>query len=155
MSCCPCGGRTRGLGGDRVKGLPVAAVGAPMALTLLIGAGFSADADTEVEAGVNVAGLPPLSRGLLPLVGGGLHAHCPELPALWVLAETQAESGWSPHGFSTAGAAGLLQLTPATWVAAGGGGGAWSRSARPLPGHPVWDPSAHLQVAVRWMCGNL
>src|SRR3954469_7310551 len=112
MSCCPCGGRTRGLGGDRVKGLPVAAVGAPMALTLLIGAGFAADAETEVEAGVNVAVLPQLARDLLPVLEGELHAHCPELPALWVLAETQAESGWDPHAFSTAGAAGLLQLTP-------------------------------------------
>src|SRR4051794_5267568 len=116
MSCRPCGRRTRGLGGEQVKGLPVAAVAAPIALTLLIGAGFSTDADTQVEAGVNVDVLPQLARDLLPVLEGELHAHCPDLPALWVLAETQAESGWDPHAFSTAGAAGLLQLTPATWA---------------------------------------
>jgi hypothetical protein len=142
-------------GGNRVKGLSVAALAAPMALTVLIGAGFSADVDTEVEAGVNAEALPPLARDLLPVLEGELHAHCPDLPALWVLAETQAESGWNPHAFSNAGAAGLLQLLPGTWVAVGGQGGAWPRSARPTERHPVWDPKTHLRVAVRWMCGNL
>src|SRR4051794_31389735 len=138
-----------------MNGAWTSVVASPLALTLFIGAGFDEEVDAAPETGINVSALPGLARQLLPELTQDLRAACPELPTLWVLAETQAESGWNPDAFSSAAAAGLLQLTPATWVAAGGAGGAWSRSTRPLPRHPVWNPSAHLQVAVRWMCGNL
>src|SRR5215213_2472662 len=128
---------------------------APLALTLLIGAGFSSDGEAQPEAGINSAALPSLARQLLPHLAADLASQCPDLPVLWVLAETQAESSWNPRAYSAAGAAGLLQMMPATWIQAGGNGAAWSPSTRPAATHPVWNPSVHLQVAIGWMCGNL
>src|SRR5215218_10348044 len=111
-----------------MNGAWTAVVASPLALALFIGAGFGEQVDAEPEAGINVSALPGLARELLPELTQDLRAACPELPTLWMLAETQAESGWDPHAFSRAGAAGLLQLLPATWVAGGGAGGAWSES---------------------------
>ena len=109
----------------------------------------------RVTAGVNLAAVPALARQMLPFLQQRLDADCPELPALWVVAETEAESGWDPHAFSPAGAAGLLQFMPGTWVSAGGPGGSWPTSARPPSSHPVWDPATHLAIAVPFMCANL
>src|SRR5215213_6803005 len=128
---------------------------APLALTLLIGAGFSSDGEAQPEAGINSAALPSLARQLLPQLADDMASQCPDLPVLWVLAETQAESGWNPRAYSTAGAAGLLQMMPATWRQAGGKGAAWPPSTGPASTHPVWNPRVHLQVALGWMCGNL
>lgn len=43
-------------------------------------------------------------------------------------------------------------MLPGSWIEAGGGAG-WT--ARPDPGHPVWDPATHLRIAIPWMCGHL
>ena len=138
-----------------MKGLVAAMAAAPVALTLLFGAGFDAESSDQAEVGINVAALPPLARQMLPALAQDLQATCPELPALWVLAEVQAESSWDPRSFSSAGAAGLLQLLSSTWADAGGAGGTWTVSSPPPAGHPVWDPAQHLAVALPWMCGNL
>src|SRR4051794_9045954 len=69
----------------------------PLTFTLLIGAGFGSDGEAPPEAGINSAALPPLARQLLPQLGADLASECPDLPVLWVLAETQAESGWNPR----------------------------------------------------------
>src|SRR3954452_14133632 len=100
----------------------LAVAAAPLALALLIGAGFSSDGEAPPEAGINSAALPSLARQLLPQLAAELARTCPDLPVLWVLAEAQAESGWNPHAYSAAGAAGLLQMMPATWRQAGGNG---------------------------------
>ena len=112
----------------------VAAAAAPVALTLLLGAGFSAQDDAQAaltSLGVDPAAVPAQARALLPFLQQTLTRDCPDLPALWVVAETQAESGWDPRAFSPAGAAGLLQLMPGTWVEAGGAGGTWPTAPRP------------------------
>ena len=139
-----------------------AVAAAPVGLVVLLGAGFASQDDAAQAsvtagrtAGVNVDALPALARQMLPLLQRHLDAECPELPALWMLAETQAESGWDPRAFSPAGAAGLLQFMPGSWTAAGGPGGAWPTSALPPSDHPVWDPATHLAIAVPFMCANL
>lgn len=128
----------------------------PLALMLLLGAGFAAqdDATSTTAVGIDVRALPPLARDVLPFLEQTLRSDCPDLPALWVVAQVQAESSWSPHAFSPAGAAGLLQMMPGTWREAAGAGGAWAGS-RPPAGHPVWDPRQHLPTAIGWMCANL
>jgi hypothetical protein len=128
-------------------------------LALLVGAAFSAQDDAAAAmpaiVGINDLALPAQARSLLPFLEEALAARCPALPALWVVAETEAESGWNPMADSSAGAASLLQMMPVTWVEAGGAGGSWSTSSRPTPDHPVWDPHQHLPVAISWMCANL
>lgn len=136
----------------------MAAAAAPAALTVLLGAGFSAQDDAQASlasVGVDPAAIPAEARAVLPFLKQTLMDTCPDLPALWVVAETQAESGWDPRAFSPAGAAGLLQLMPGTWVEAGGDGGRWPTSTPPPPSHPVWEPRTHLTVAIGWMCANL
>jgi Transglycosylase SLT domain len=144
-----------------VKGLWVVAA-APVGLVVLLTAGFAAQDDAAEAsvtvgsaAGVNVHAVPALARQMLPLLQRHLDAECPELPALWVIAETQAESGWNPRAFSPAGAAGLLQFMPGSWTAAAGPGGAWPTSTPPPSDHPVWHPATHLAIAVPFMCANL
>ncbi|GAA4964467.1 hypothetical protein GCM10023225_04460 [Kineococcus glutinatus] len=103
---------------------------------------------------LNVEALPPAGRQWIETAEAVRAASCPELPLTWLAAEVQAESGWDPHASSPAGAAGLLQAMPATWVAAGGGTG-WSAGGRPPAEHDVWQPQRHLEVVLPWMCGNL
>nr|WP_276610891.1 lytic transglycosylase domain-containing protein [Kineococcus siccus] len=76
------------------------------------------------------------------------------MPLSWLVAEVQAKSGWDPRAYSTAGAAGLLQLMPSTWVEGGGETG-WDADESPEPAHPVWDPARHFAIALPWMCRNL
>ena len=137
---------------------------APVAITMLIGAGLTAELEDTADAasgvGINAAAIPPLARQMLPVLQAALDRDCPDLPAVWVIAQVQAESNWNPRTYSPAGAAGLLQLLPASWVEAGGHGGAWpvhstEPNSGPDAGHPVWEPATHLQVAVRWMCTHL
>ncbi len=127
----------------------------PLVLFLAIGFELQRPATAADLVGVNVDALPPLAQQLLPMVEAERQSLCPEIPLLWLVAHVQAESSWNPRAYSYAGAAGLLQFMPGTWVGAGGGGGAWSPSARPAGDHPVWQPQPHLQVALPWMCANL
>jgi hypothetical protein len=61
----------------------LAAGAAPVALTLLLGAGFSAQDDalaaTSPTLGVDPAAVPPLARDLLPFLQDTLHNTCPDL----------------------------------------------------------------------------
>jgi hypothetical protein len=136
-----------------------AAAAAQLAVAVFLGAGFTAQDDalaaSAVTLGIDTQAVPPFARDVLPFLERALRADCPDLPALWVVAQIQAESSWDPRAFSPAGAAGLLQLMPGTWAAAGGAGGGWSAAAPPAAAHPVWEPHAHLRTAIGWMCGNL
>jgi Transglycosylase SLT domain len=136
-----------------VKGALVL-MSAPLPLVLFLGAGFQSDAETSTSSTVNVAALPPLAREMLRDVEAARAAGCPELPLVWLVAQVQAESSWDPRAYSPAGAAGLLQMLPGSWVTASGGDG-WSLAEGPPAGHPVWDPITHLRAALPWMCANL
>ncbi|NAZ85845.1 lytic transglycosylase domain-containing protein [Kineococcus indalonis] len=116
--------------------------------------------DTDARAAVapgqalDVEALPAAARQWIDTLESARASACPELPLTWLAAEVQAESGWDPHAFSSAGAAGLLQAMPATWSAAGGGAG-WDPGAKPPADHAVWDPQRHFAVVLPWMCANL
>lgn len=101
-----------------------------------------------------VGALPPLASELLP-DAQRLVASCPDMPVGWLYAVITVESSWDPTAFSSAGAAGLVQMRPTSWREAGGAGATWTRGVQPDRGHPVWDPQTHLEVAVPWMCARL
>jgi len=124
---------------------------------VLLGGALLGDAPAAGAAtgqGLAVSALPEAARASLGALEAARDRACPELPLTWLVAEVQAESGWNPRAYSSAGAAGLLQLMPATWVEGGGGPG-WDVHAGPGSAHPVWDPVRHFAVALPWMCSNL
>jgi hypothetical protein len=120
------------------------------ALGLVLGAAPAGDA-TAPSSGVDPARVPATARPFLPTVTDLTARQCPELPPAWVVAQVEAESGWNPRAAGR-GVAGLLQFDELTWVAAGGE--PWT-SATPGPDDPVTDPTAHLRVAVPWLCSTL
>jgi hypothetical protein len=126
------------------------------ALLLLVIIGAAEDDDTGgPAAGVNVSAVPELARSMLPVIDDVLRQQCPELPAVWVVAEVMAESGWNPHAWSSdsnGGAAGLYQLNQRNWLAAGGR--PWGGSPPPT-GAEVYQPETQLRVAIPWVCTNL
>ena len=134
-----------------MKALAAAAL-FPVPMIVLLGAAFD-QSGTPPADGVDAAALPAAARELLPVVDRERALACPELPLVWLAAQIQAESGWDPFAYSTAGAAGLLQFMPASWSEASGRP-AWP-PGRPPAGHPVWDPVQHLRAALPWMCENL
>lgn len=103
---------------------------------------------------VGMGTLPSLASSLLPDVQP-LLADCPDMPIGWLYAVITVESSWDPAAFSSAGAAGLVQMMPGSWQEGGGAGASWTRSSRPHGTHPVWNPVTHLEVAVPWMCARL
>jgi hypothetical protein len=135
------------------RGWSLAAAAVPFVL-ILGGGGFQSQTETAVAASVSVDSLPALAREQLPAIEELRQETCPELPLVWIVAQVQAESSWSPRAYSPAGAAGLFQMMPGTWVDASGGDG-WSVEAGPPDAHPVWEPSAHLATALPWVCANL
>jgi Transglycosylase SLT domain len=127
-------------------------------LMLLVATTIGGDDDAlaaAVAATVNVDVLPPAATALLPDVQRILASSCPELPVAWLIAQVEVESGWNEHAYSPAGAAGLVQMMRGSWAEAGGALDGWATDARPVDAHAVWDPITHLEVAVKWMCGNL
>jgi hypothetical protein len=106
---------------------------------------------TAPSSGVDPARIPAAAREFLPTVTDLTARRCPELPPAWVVAQVEAESGWNPRTAGR-GVAGLLQFDELTWVAAGGQ--PWT-SAVPGRDDPVTDPTAHLRVAVPWLCSTL
>ena len=129
---------------------------APVLVVLLAGGAMSSsDATTSglTGQGIDIEAVPDAARPWLGTLDAERADACPQLPLVWLVAEVQAESGWDPRAYSPAGAAGLLQLMPATWASAGGATG-WDSAAAPAADHPVWDPPQHLAVAIPWMCGN-
>lgn len=132
----------------------LAAAALPAALVVLIGGALSTESEQMAGYTLDVAVLPELARESLAMLEAARGKHCPEMPLVWLVAQIQAESSWNPRAFSNAGAAGLLQLMPATWSEAGGID-TWSVDTRPSSDHPVWSPPEHVEVALPWMCANL
>lgn len=119
-----------------------------LVLTLLVGATGPAQAAPAADptpSGIDAARVPDAARPYLDLITRLTTEGCPELPPVWVVAQVQAESGWDPE-LRTGPAAGLLQVSERTWVAAGGS--AW-------PDPAVTDPEAHLRTVVPWLCSTL
>jgi hypothetical protein len=132
---------------------PLVVALAALLAVLLMGA---APADAEPVSGVDAAALPDAARAALPLVAELTATRCPELPAVWVLAQVQAESGWDAAltAPGPGGPAGLYQFSAPNWVAAGGL--AWvTDPPDPDAGTDVLSAEAHLRVAVPWVCANL
>lgn len=117
----------------------------------------AANAQASVT-GVDTAKIPALAARMLPEIEAVLARDCPELPAVWVIAEVQAETSWDPDAWvqdSNGGTAGLYQMSHAAWLDAAGSADGWVRGQRPPAAHPVWDPATHLQEAILWVCGHL
>ncbi|MBN9736136.1 hypothetical protein PP1_013955 [Pseudonocardia sp. P1] len=95
--------------------------------------------------GPDAGAVPGAARPYLGLVTELTAQRCPELPPAWVVAQVQAESGWDP-ALRTGAAAGLLQVSERTWVAAGGA---------PWPDPALTDPAGHLRTVVPWLCSTL
>ncbi len=131
-----------------------ALLAAPVAVVLLLGAAFTTDDAQSAGYTINTDALPPLARELLPEVEAIRAKTCPELPLVWLIAEVQAESSWNPRAYSSAGAAGLLQMLPGSWTEATGQPG-WAVDTGPAADHAVFDPEKHLAAAIPWMCGHL
>lgn len=136
--------------------LGVIVVVVPVIFVVVLSAARPAGQQPSVaRAGVAVDRLPPLARSMLPLVNDRISKNCPELDAVRVLAEVQAESGWNPRAWSedvNGGAAGLLQINQANWV--GLGGRPWL-AVPPTPDADIDDPSVHLTFGIDFLCANL
>ena len=114
-------------------------------VTTLLAGPPPAAATEPVPSGVVEAAVPDAARPHLQLIAELTSDGCPELPAAWVVAQVQAESGWDPD-LRTGSAAGLLQVSERTWVAAGG---------EPWPDPSLTDPAEHLRIVVPWLCSTL
>ncbi|MBC3189879.1 hypothetical protein H7X46_02230 [Pseudonocardia sp. C8] len=116
-----------------------------LAVAVLLTGAPAVAAAGPAPSGMDEDALPAAARPHLGLVTELTTEDCPELPAAWVLAQVQAESGWDPQ-LRTGSAAGLLQVSERTWVAAGGA---------PWPDPALTDPAAHLRTVVPWLCATL
>lgn len=129
------------------RGLGAVAAGVvALLLLLIIAAAQDDDSSSPVLSGVDVHKIPKLARQLLPVITDVLDRQCPELPAVWVVAEIQAESGWNPKARSAdsnGGASGLYQINDRNWSVAGGRRG------------EITVPETHLRVGIPWVCTNL
>lgn len=120
----------------------------PVVVGLLLGTAgqvLAAPTAEPVTSGIDAARVPEAARPYLDLVTELTSQGCPELPPAWVVAQVQAESGWDPE-LRTGTAAGLLQVSERTWVAAGGA---------PWPDPALTEPEGHLRVVVPWLCSTL
>jgi hypothetical protein len=145
-------------GAGWISGLTAVALVVAGLLTLLI-IGSTGDDDGSLPStdisGVNEAKIPQLARDMMPVINDVLSNQCPELPAVWVIAEVMAESGWHPQAWSNdgnGGAAGLYQLNQRNWISAGGR--PWV-GVPPGPTSDIYQPETQLRIDIPWVCANL
>jgi murein DD-endopeptidase MepM/ murein hydrolase activator NlpD len=95
--------------------VPVVSV---LGLLLLLAGGVAADADaaSAADLGVLRAGAVPAEYEVLVQRAGQT---CPGITAPLLAAQLEAESGWDPDAVSPAGARGLAQFMPGTWIGEG------------------------------------
>jgi hypothetical protein len=140
------------------RGFPAVALAVLAGLLGLLIATAAGDDDgtrPAYSSGVDESKIPPLARDMLPVVTDVLREQCPELPAVWVVAEVMAESSWRPHAWSNdrnGGAAGLYQINQRNWIAAGGR--PWA-GVPPGPASDIYVPETQLRVDIPWVCANL
>lgn len=128
------------------RGLGAAGAALLALLGLLVIGAAEDDAGGPSLSGVDATKIPKLAQRMLPVINDVLDRQCPELPAVWVVAEIQAESSWNPNARSedsNGGATGLYQINARNWAAAGGRAG------------DITVPETHLRVGIPWVCTNL
>ena len=106
---------------------------------------------------LNVGALPPLARKMLPVIEDAT-AKCPQLPAAWVVAEVNSESGWNPHAWtddSNGGTAGLYQINASEWARIGGQPWNTAPHQRPPYSNNIYDPATHLTKGIGLVCSHL
>jgi murein DD-endopeptidase MepM/ murein hydrolase activator NlpD len=112
-------------------------------LVLILGGPSAAGASTDVAA---ASGLRP---GTVPTAYEALVQQaaqtCPGVTAPLLAAQLQAESGWNPRAISPAGAQGLAQFLPGTWLGEGIDGDGDGR------GDP-FDPADAIRSHASFMC---
>ncbi len=95
-------------------------------LTVLLGGGIAADAAADAAAAPAAPGV--LRPGAVPAKYEALVRRaaqtCPGITAPLLAAQLEAESGWNPDAVSPAGAQGLAQFMPGTWLGEGVDGNA-------------------------------
>lgn len=121
------GGKAIGCG---IAALIVLPIGAVVAMTMLV-AGIAEDEEAQqferascVVTGDSSATTPSIPNGWASLVEEA--AKTAGLPSSVVAAQLAQESGWREDARSPAGAQGVAQFMPATWVAYGNGGDPFS-----------------------------
>jgi hypothetical protein len=133
-------------------GLAVVALPLMLVLYVVVSAGYAP------PAGIDTTRIPALARDMLPGINQQLATECPELPAVWVVAQVMAESSWNPHAWtddSNGGTAGLYQINQTEWRALGGQ--AWGVPAHTAPPGPadIYDAPTHLRLGIRLVCTHL
>jgi hypothetical protein len=133
-------------------GLAVVALPLMLVLYVVVSAGYAP------PAGIDTTKIPALARDMLPAINQQLATECPELPAVWVVAQVMAESSWNPHAWtddSNGGTAGLYQINASEWKSLGGQPWNVGPHTPPPAGNDVWDPATHLTKGIKLICGHL
>jgi murein DD-endopeptidase MepM/ murein hydrolase activator NlpD len=88
----------------------------PILLVVLLGGGLAVDAAAlGATAQLRPGAVPAQYEPLLHRAAQS----CPGITAPLLAAQIEVESGWNPRAVSPAGAEGLAQFMPATWIGAG------------------------------------
>lgn len=91
--------------------------------------------------GLNPVGIP---ASMVPIIQGAASV-CPQMPAPLIAAQLDAESGFNANAVSPAGAQGVAQFMPGTWVT-------WGRDYDHNGSVSVLDPGDAIPAEAHMMC---